>query len=338
MILDHVSDGDQTRPAQPAETQIDLGEVPGPPDRPAARRARLTWVSTAARSGAAQLAGATRALISWSRRPAGRLCAVGAAIALLVAGAGSAGAFLVPATAQPLPATAAPTGSAPSTPPADLPLPPQPDQIEQPAFPTIPPGEEVVGVREADKLAAWAAPIATRTGIPVVALQAYGYAEWVLSQELPTCKLSWPTLAAIAKAESNHGRADGASLGTDGRALPPIMGLPLDGRDGRRLIQDTDGGSLDNDGVYDRALGPMQFIPESWRSVEVDADNDGLRDVNDIDDASLAAARYLCAGTRDLTTAPGWREAILSYNRVESYLQAVLTAANDYAERSRNTP
>ena len=38
---------------------------------------------------------------------------------------------------------------------------------------------------------------------------------------------------------------------------------------------DTDGGELDKDTVYDRAVGPMQFIPSTWAVVKVDADGDG---------------------------------------------------------------
>lgn len=296
---------------------------------PAAR----AWVRAVLRPVGA----AGTAIALWSRRPSGRLVVSGAVIAALIATAGTAGAWLVPATAEPLPAAAASASAGPTADP-EVPSTPGFDPPVPPVDPDPPPSEGPQLGREADKLATWAAPIATRTGIPVIALQAYGYAEWVLSQERPMCRLTWPTLAAIGKVESNHGRGAGASLGTDGRALPPIIGLPLDGQGGRRLISDSDRGSLDNDGVYDRALGPMQFLPQTWRSVEVDADNDGVRDVHDIDDAALAAARYLCFGSRDMTTAAGWRESVLSYNRVESYVRTVLTEANAYATRSSNSP
>ena len=130
-------------------------------------------------------------------------------------------------------------------------------------------------------------------------------------------------IAAIAKVESSHGSANGAVLGADGTALPSILGLPLDGKGGRQLIRDTDRGALDGDTTFDRAVGPMQFIPATWSEMKVDADNSGVADPNDIDDAALAAALYLCKGGRDVSRADAWWDAILSYNAVRPYAQKV---------------
>lgn len=60
---------------------------------------------------------------------------------------------------------------------------------------------------------------------------------------------------------------------------------------------DTDRGSLDRDPTYDRAVGPMQFIPGTWRRVGVDANGDGVKDPQDIGDAATAAAVYPVLGT-----------------------------------------
>jgi membrane-bound lytic murein transglycosylase B len=169
----------------------------------------------------------------------------------------------------------------------------------------------------------------------VVAVQAYGYAELVLAKTTPSCHLSWTTIAALAKVESSHGSANGAVLGADGKVSPPIYGLPLDGKGGRQLVKDTDQGTMDGDTTYDRAVGPLQFIPATWNQYKVDADNDGVADPNDIDDASLTAATYLCQGGRDLSKAESWWDAILSYNAVQPYAQKVFEAANDYGVRSR---
>jgi membrane-bound lytic murein transglycosylase B len=169
----------------------------------------------------------------------------------------------------------------------------------------------------------------------VVAVQAYGYAELVAARTAPNCHLSWTTVAAIGKVESAHGSANGAVLGADGAVQPPIYGLPLDGKGGRQLIRDTDQGVLDGDPTFDRAVGPMQFIPSTWQQMAVDADNSGAADPNDIDDAALAAALYLCQGGRDLARADAWWDAILSYNAVRPYAQDVFDAANDYGQRSR---
>jgi hypothetical protein len=272
------------------------------------------------------------AVARWARGPVGRLALPGLLIAALVGITGAAG-YLVPAMspAVPVQVAAEPTHSTPATEPttaAPVPPPPPPTHIP------VPPG---AAGREADKLSGWAAPLSVRLQIPQTAMEAYGYAQWVIEQTQPNCRLGWTTLAAIGKVESDHGRAKGATLTPDGRAFPPIVGDPLDGQGGRRLIRDTDNGELDNDGVYDRAIGPMQFIPSTWRSWATDADSDGVRDPHDIDDAALAAAKYLCAGGRDLATAAGWREAILAYNNVPSYADQVFETANRYGQQSRDT-
>ncbi|QSB17067.1 lytic murein transglycosylase [Natronosporangium hydrolyticum] len=186
-----------------------------------------------------------------------------------------------------------------------------------------------------DGLRDWGQQVAERTGIPMVAVLAYGYAELVVAHTTPECNLSWTTLAAIGRVESNHGHSGDSSLLPDGRAIPPIYGDPLDGEGGRMLIPDTDGGELDGDEVYDRAVGPMQFIPETWQLEAVDADGDGVADVHNIHDAALAAANYLCRGDRDLTVPADWWAAIHSYNNVSVYADAVFNAANEYGQLSR---
>lgn len=248
----------------------------------------------------------------------------------LLSVAGTAGAYVVPRTARPGVATSAASG-----PPDALPS----DQGHPPAGPsaTASPLPEITGTvgRPADALAAWAVPLAVRLGIPSVALQAYGYAELSIAHASPTCRLNWTTLAAIGKIESDHGRGNGAKLTVNGKALPTILGVPLDGTGGRDSIPDTDAGELDGDQTWDRAVGPMQFIPSSWKQHAVDADGDGVKDPNDIDDAAFAAAAYLCASGHDLGTPDGWYSAILTYNAVRAYARDVYAAANDYGARSR---
>jgi membrane-bound lytic murein transglycosylase B len=50
----------------------------------------------------------------------------------------------------------------------------------------------------------------------------------------------------------------------NGDTTRPIYGIPLDGRDGVAVVRDTDHGKLDGDPNFDRAVGPMQFIPSTW--------------------------------------------------------------------------
>ncbi|GLW67249.1 hypothetical protein Arub01_54920 [Actinomadura rubrobrunea] len=106
--------------------------------------------------------------------------------------------------------------------------------------------------------------------------------------------LSWTVLAAIGQVESDHGRNAGRSSAG--------------------------------------ALGPMQFLPSTWRSYGVDGDGDGKADIMNPYDAVPAAARYLCAhgagkGGRHLY------QAIWAYNHADWYVQKVLNLAKAYAVR-----
>jgi membrane-bound lytic murein transglycosylase B len=173
---------------------------------------------------------------------------------------------------------------------------------------------------------------ASTNGIPAAALAAYQRAEQVINSADASCNLSWQLVAAIGRVESDHGRFGGSVLGDDGRSRPGIYGIPLDGSDGTAEIRDTDAGQYDDDQVYDRAVGPMQFIPQTWSIVGVDADGDGERNPQDIDDAALATAVYLCSGDEDLATYGGQRAAVYRYNHSREYVDLVLSIMNAYLE------
>ncbi|WP_312880262.1 lytic transglycosylase domain-containing protein [Actinokineospora xionganensis] len=187
------------------------------------------------------------------------------------------------------------------------------------------------GAGGADPLRAWAERLAGPTGVPARALMAYGNAELVVRSTTPKCRLSWATLAGIGRIESNHGRYGGATLGEDGRPSKPIIGVPLDGSPGVKAISDTDGGQFDGDSQVDRAVGPMQFIPSTWKRWASDANLDGRGDPQQIDDAALAAGRYLCANGRDMGSAAGWWAGVFSYNNSVPYGQKVFGLADGYA-------
>jgi hypothetical protein len=167
-------------------------------------------------------------------------------------------------------------------------------------------------------------------GIPSAALYSYRRAETLLAKADESCKLPWNLVAAIGRVESNHGRSNGNALSADGLAQPGIYGAPLNGK-GVAKVTDTDNGSLDNDTVWDRAVGPMQFIPGTWTNVGVDSDNDGKKNPQDIDDAATAAGIYLCAGTDDVSTDQGARAAVHRYNHSNSYVDLVMKISAAYA-------
>ncbi|RPK88657.1 lytic murein transglycosylase [Streptomyces sp. ADI98-10] len=171
----------------------------------------------------------------------------------------------------------------------------------------------------------------SEAGIPATVLAAYRKAESAVGRSDPGCGLPWQLLAAIGKVES--GQASGGRVDARGTTLTPILGPALDGR-GFALIRDTDDGAYDGDRGYDRAVGPMQFIPSTWAAWGADGNGDGRRDPNNIYDAALAAGHYLCAGPRDLTRRADLDRAILSYNRSDTYLRTVLSWLEFYRKGS----
>ena len=171
---------------------------------------------------------------------------------------------------------------------------------------------------------------ASTSGIPSAALAAYQRAETVINAADKSCNLTWQLVAAIGRVESDHGRVNGNTLDDQGVAQPGIYGIALNGKRNTSLIRDTDAGQYDSDAKFDRAVGPMQFIPSTWSVVGVDADGDAERNPQDIDDAALATAVYLCSGDDDLSTDAGQRASVFRYNHSESYVDLVLSIMNAY--------
>ncbi|MGX1560712.1 lytic transglycosylase domain-containing protein [Streptomyces sp. NPDC055506] len=178
---------------------------------------------------------------------------------------------------------------------------------------------------------------ATEVGgaLPASVFAAYRRAEDRLAREAPGCRLRWQLLAAIGQVES--GQARGGRVGSDGTTLAPILGPRLDGV-AFALIRDTDGGAHDGDTAYDRAVGPMQFIPSTWARWGADGNGDGRRDPNNVFDAALAAGRYLCGGGRDLSVPAQLDRAILGYNHSAAYLRTVRAWYAYFMEGHRVVP
>ncbi|HEY0259968.1 MAG TPA: lytic transglycosylase domain-containing protein [Lacisediminihabitans sp.] len=179
----------------------------------------------------------------------------------------------------------------------------------------------------------WLVATATATGIPPRVLQAYAAAAVVTATANPSCGVSWNTIAAIGMIESGNGTHDGAHIGPSGQLVGSIIGPALDGT-AYAAAPDTDDGAWDGDKKWDRAVGPLQFLPSSWATSGVDGNGDGKADPNQIDDAALTAAQYLCAAGGQLTTPDGWTLAVLAYNHDDDYVDRVRTQANDYAREA----
>jgi membrane-bound lytic murein transglycosylase B len=207
-----------------------------------------------------------------------------------------------------------------------------PSLVAAPPRAVGPSARVAAGARRPQPDPVWVDRVAGATGIPARALVAYAQATLLLSDQQPGCRVGWTTLAGLGQIESEHGTLGGSHLLEDGRPSVRILGPALDGRSGFRAIRATpQSTALVGDPNWAHAVGPMQFIPSTWQQWASDGDGDGRRDPDDIDDATRAAARYLCASGVDLTTAVGWQRAIHSYNQSDAYTAQVLDTANQYA-------
>jgi membrane-bound lytic murein transglycosylase B len=209
-----------------------------------------------------------------------------------------------------------------------------PEGVPPPAGDPVPPVDTHASGRPADQLRDWVEKRSPALEIPVIALEAYAYAARVAEVENPRCHIAWTTLAGIGQVESHHGTYHGATLAPNGDVSPPIRGVRLDGTGNNlRIVGDSDAmrDAPGSDGGLARAMGPMQFIPETWRLYGVDANNDGIISPDNIDDAALSAAGYLCWRGKDLATPRGWMTALRAYNNSGVYARAVRDWATAYA-------
>jgi membrane-bound lytic murein transglycosylase B len=167
------------------------------------------------------------------------------------------------------------------------------------------------------------------TGIPENVLNAYRAAEAHLARHQPGCGLRWYHVAGIGRIESGHAR--GGQATPTGDTSPHILGPVLAGGPGMAAIHDTDNGTLDGDGAWDRAVGPMQFIPSTWAFYRTDGNADGTSNPHNIYDAAAAAGRYLCSGGLNLADQGDLAAAVFRYNHSREYVSTVMTWMHTYS-------
>jgi hypothetical protein len=172
----------------------------------------------------------------------------------------------------------------------------------------------------------------TVADIPMPALAAYQRATTVINLADDRCHLDWELVAALGKVLTDHGRVDGSELDAEGVARPAVVGQRLTGRHGTPRVADTDAGLLDKDSKVDRAVGPMLLLPAVWSVVSVDADSDGRRNPQDVEDAALGAAVLLCAGPGDFRNASHVRSEVRRYHSGAGYTKSVLGVRAAYRD------
>lgn len=165
---------------------------------------------------------------------------------------------------------------------------------------------------------------------PLVAMDAFWRAAGKVNAEAPGCGLRWTILAGISRVEGVHGTWGGSSLDGDGNTTQRITGPPLNGSRNTAVVGDTDGGLWDDDPTWDRGVGPMGFIPTSWRIFGSDGNGDGKADPHNIYDAAEASARLLCWASGALDTDEGLRAALFRYNRSQRYVDIVVGYIRGY--------
>ncbi|NLG48365.1 lytic murein transglycosylase [Gordonia sp. (in: high G+C Gram-positive bacteria)] len=165
--------------------------------------------------------------------------------------------------------------------------------------------------------------------IPKVNFEAYKAAQDTMAKSAAACHIDWTLIAGIGRVESHHANLGDAD--DNGQLRSPIYGPTLDGSlAGNQVIGDTDGGALDGDTGFDRAVGPMQFLPSTWKTFAADGNGDGKIDPQNVFDAALTTARYLCHDGLDLSNEGDRVAAVLRYNNSSAYVSEVLGYAASY--------
>lgn len=159
-------------------------------------------------------------------------------------------------------------------------------------------------------------------------------------EQSPACRgLPWQVIAAIGYVESRHGTTNGTQVDSaTGDTTPPIVGIALDGRRTAAIRTPQGGSAWHGDAMWDHAVGPMQFITETWSRWGADASGDGVASPHNAYDAIAAAGRYLCNGRTAFADQMDVEKAIGAYNAGSGYLDSVLDKAYEYGMTDGGDP
>jgi len=143
------------------------------------------------------------------------------------------------------------------------------------------------------------------------------------------CDVRWTTFAAIGFNESRHGTLHNATVDIWGNPSRTLLGPLLDGGassdqegNGFAVVRDSDRGLYDGNYRWDRAIGPMQFLPSTWMTWSADGNGDGAEDPQNMYDAVAGAANLLCGLIEERGYDP--HRYLLGYNGSGSYVRKVL--------------
>lgn len=145
-----------------------------------------------------------------------------------------------------------------------------------------------------DQLCEWVEKCVVVLGILVIVLEVYVYVVCVVEVENFKCYFVWIMLVGIGWVESYYGIYWGVMIVFNGDVSFLIWGVCFDGIGGILCIVDRDGGGLDGDVVVECVVGLMQFILEIWWLYGVVVRNDGIVNVDNIDDVVFLVVGYLC--------------------------------------------
>ncbi|MEQ0558362.1 C40 family peptidase [Amycolatopsis sp. NEAU-NG30] len=200
------------------------------------------------------------------------------------------------------PAPSSPTRTAPTT----TPHPPTPPKVP-----------------EASEFDAWASKTSQWLDIPLRAMVGYAKATTKLAKDVPGCRLSWVTLAAVGKVTTDHGRARGGQFGTTGVLDKPLGTIEV--RDFYNKVVSTA-----------NAAGPMQLAPSIWSRYQASYAG-GKPDIQNIDDAALTTGRALCADGHDLSQGQVWWDSVSTLQPAPLFLHRTLATVNVYGTVGQGT-